>query len=426
MLDGKVLDSMDVDEASEDDDVFTFRFSGLNGVVREDDTAELYVLVDAVDNIDSGDTHTVTATIPIDGIRAVDAAGISDTYDSAAYANGFTVGEQTGGDLDITEGDDNPESQTVLIDEDDDTDGVLVLAFDLEADNMDVNVDAIPVGLVASTTVNGNARPDVDGVASRAILKMDGQTVDTVSIPASASKDYQVLFSDLDIDIAEGDTAEFSVYLDLNDADVSTFATSSTLYATTTGSNAAWDVEDEAGDSVTPGGSVSNSNDLITFHTEGLQVTLVSTDEEKSFSADDAGEQDQATYTIVFDVKALEEDIYLDRTVTRDDATAGGTAGDGFMWATTTDSSTGTSSVAATISVADSSAEYSTTQYKVSAGSTERFTLQVVLEAKADGFAAVKLTAVNWTTNSADTTPDNFFTSGLSDFKTGNVVLNVI
>ncbi len=420
IMDGKVLASMDVDEASEDDDVFTFRFSGLNGVVREDNTAELYVAVDAVDNIDSGDTHTVTATIPVDGIRAVDAAGISDTYDGTAYSEDFTIGEATGGDLDITEGDDNPESMTVLVDEDDDTDGVLVLAFDLDADNMDVNIDAIPVGLV--TTENDG----VDGPVSRVILKMDGQTIDTVAVPASAGTSYQALFSDLDIDLSEGDTAEFTVYVDLNDADVSTFATGTTLYATTTGSDSQWDVEDDAGDSVTPSGSVSNSGDTLSFQTEGVQVTLVSTDEEKSFTADAAGEKDEGTFTIVFDVTALDEDIYLDRSVTRDDTTAGGTAGDGFMWATTTDSTTGTSTaIAASISVADASAEYSTGLFKINAGQTERFTLQVVHRADTNGYEAVKLTAINWTTNSADTTPDNFHTSGLTDFKTGNLVLSV-
>ncbi len=426
VLDGETLGTMEVDEADEDDnDVFSFRFTGLDGVIEEDETGELYFVVTAVNNVDSGDVaKTLSIDVPANGVRAVDGENISETYVTAGEvtAETFNVTEETAGDLDISEGDNNPEDMVVQIDEDNDTDDVLVLAFDLESDNQDVTIDAIPVGLVATTD-------EVDGMAKRAILKLDGDIVDTQSIPSSATLTYQVLFDDLDIDLEDGETAEFEVYLDLNDADPTTFATGTTLYATTTGSAAAWDVEDSSGDDVTPGGSVSNASDgVLTFETEGITVTYVSSSATKSFEADAAGEQDVGTYTIVFDVTALDEDIYLDRTVTRDDATAGGSAGNGFMWATTTDSTVGTTTGGtASISVADSSVEFSAGIYKINSGSTERFTLTVLLDASdIDGYAAVILSAINWTTDSADATPDEFHTSGLDDLKTSNLNLNTI
>ncbi len=431
-LDGEKIGSLDVDEADEDSDVFSFRFTGLKGVIEEDAQGELFVAVTAVSNVDTGDiAKGLDVDIPANGIRAVDGAGLSETYVTAGEvtAETFNVTEATAGDLDISEGDDNPESAVVQVDEDDDTTGVLVMEFDLDANNQDVVVNDIPVGFV--TTENEG----VDGPVKRAILKMDGTTLDTVSIPAAAGTSYRAIFEDLDLDIDDGDTATFQVFVDLNDADVTTFATSSTLYATTTGSDDGWDVEDAAGDSITPDGSLSNSSDgVFTFETEGIQATFVSANAVKSFEADASTEQDVGTFTITFDVTAFDQDVYLDRTVTRDDATAGGSDGDGFMWATTTDSTVGTTTGGtASISVADASAEFTATSasggglFKVNSGQTERFTLTVLLDASdIDGYAAVKLTSINWTTDSTDTAPNNDYTSNLLDFKTANLNLNTI
>jgi hypothetical protein len=132
-LDGTKIGTLDADEGDEDNnDVFSFRFTGLKGVIEEGEEGELYVAVSAVGNIDSGDTAKVLSIdVPADGIRAVDAAGISDTYATAGEvtAETFSVEESEGGDLDLTEGDDNPDSTVVMVDEDDDTDDVLALEF---------------------------------------------------------------------------------------------------------------------------------------------------------------------------------------------------------------------------------------------------------------------------------------------------------
>ncbi|MBX4192421.1 peptidoglycan-binding protein, partial [Candidatus Parcubacteria bacterium] len=129
-LDGKKLATMDAGDVDKDSgDVYSFRFSGLNGVVREDDQANLYVSVDAVSNIDSGDSaKNIAVEIPENGIRAVDGAGISDTYVDSGdnLTETFTVGESSGGNLEIKEGDTNPNGQVVSVDEDDDTNGVQV------------------------------------------------------------------------------------------------------------------------------------------------------------------------------------------------------------------------------------------------------------------------------------------------------------
>lgn len=418
--------TLDVDEGDEDSsDIFSFRFTGLRGVIEEGEEENLYVAVSAISNVDSGDTDvTLDIDIPDNGIRAVDAAGISETYVDGTPDpdGGFTVTGATVGDLDISEGDDNPEGQVVTVDEDVDTDDVLVLEFELEANDQDVTVDDLPVGLVVSENEG------VDGPVKNAVLKANGTQIDSKSIPASAGTSYQVLFDDLDYDIDEGDTVVFQVLVDLNDADVTTFATSSTLYATTTGSDASWDVEDSNGDAVTPDGSVSNSGDLLVFHTEGVSVELVSTSESVTFEGDGtAGQKQVGTFTIVVDITANGEDMYIDKSATRDtglNPDGVGSAGNGFMYGTTSESTLGTSTISAVMTASGSTSGDSTNTFKINSGDTRRFTLTISSEAQNDGVMGFQLYGVNWDDEDGASSA-NFYTSNMSDFKTDLLTLLV-
>ncbi len=427
-LDGKRLATLDADEGDEDtNNVFSFRFTGLKGVVQEDEQSELYVAVTAVNNVDTGDiAKNLVFNIPQNGIRAVDAAGISETYVSSSESTTLTSGnvnvtEETAGDLDITEGDENPEGQVISVDEDNDTNDVLVLAFDMEADNQDVVVDDIPVGLTSTGLTGG-----IDVAVKRAILKKDGTTIKTKTISSTASAYQEVVFDNLDLDLEDGETAEFQVYVDLHDAEVGSFATGSTLYASTTGSDAQWDVEDAEGDSVTPGGSVNNSGDLLVFETEGIEVELVSTSNEIIFAGESAGQKQIAEFKIVVDITATGEDMYIDKDAAADYGRDGsGSAGSGFQWATTTTSTTGTTSVAAVVTATGSTSGDSTNTFKINEGQTRRFTMTVTLEAGNDGVAAVQLTGINY--DDADgSSAAEFYTSNMSDFKTDLRTLLII
>lgn len=420
-LDGKKIASLDVSKADEDtNNVYSFRFSGLKGIVKEDDKAELYVAVDTVSNVDSVDTNKVISVdVPLDGIRAVDAAGISETYATAneITPETFSVTEPVGGKVTITEADENPDGTVVSVDDTADTSDVTILSFDMEADEQDITITDLPVGLVTSENAG------VDGPVKRVKLEVDGKTLDTVTIPTSAGTSYQALFEDLDYTIANGKTVTFDVVVDLNDTDVTTFATGTTLYATTTGSNSAWDVEDEEGDSVTPSGSLTGNS--MTFYEDSIGVTLVSVAKSKSFSADASGEKDIGKYDITFKIKAIGADMYIDRDVTADPNRDGsGASASGFQWATTTDSTTGTTTTSATVSATDTKTGDTTSYYKINDGSERTFTVSVELEAGIDGVAAVQLTGINWSTTS--TLGTQFYTTNLDDFKTTLQTLYII
>jgi peptidoglycan hydrolase-like protein with peptidoglycan-binding domain len=388
VLGSRALNSSTVSESSNGDNFITI--SGLNFLVREGEEEVLTIALDALSNIDTADEQTgVDLTIPVDGIRGVDGAGINVYAPDALLTESFDVEGTTAGDLNLTEGDSNPDTnETVFVDEDDDTDDVLMLSFDLEADNQDITVDAIPVGFTSSSTsgtVAAAAAGQIDGIMSRAILKMDGEVVDTVSIPTTAVNFYLAVFDDLDLDIEDGETVEFEVYVDLNDADVSTFATGTNMIATTTASNTNWDVEDEEGDPVTvDGGTVTSGT--MTFSTAGVTVAPKTTS--ATAYPNDTAANSYGTYTITFNVTAFEDDIYIRNAAASTTPTVGAAVGiyydiEGTTW------TAGTESV-----IVSSTADLSGNYFVVDEGETEEFTLTVTLNPATAGTYSVELDAI--------------------------------
>ena len=91
-LDGKKLAEMDAAAGDKTSRTWEYRFSGLNGVIMKGKTGEITVKVTPVESLGANeDGETITATIPDDGIRAVGADGISDTYGLSLDAEAFTV-----------------------------------------------------------------------------------------------------------------------------------------------------------------------------------------------------------------------------------------------------------------------------------------------------------------------------------------------
>ncbi|MBC7836338.1 peptidoglycan-binding protein [Acetobacteraceae bacterium] len=144
----------------------------------------------------------------------------------------------------------------------------------------------------------------------------------------------------------------------------------------------------------------------------GIEVALVDTSVEKG------SQQNTGTFTMSFDVTAVDDDIYLDRSVTRVPPKEGISAGDGFSWIVMPDSTTDAVSATAVVVTKETESGDSRGAFKVSEGETRRFTMVVTLEAAHAGTIALGLASINWTTDSSDTTPDNQYTAGLGSFQT--------
>lgn len=427
VLDGKVLATLDVDEAEVNDagegdfttaadgnDVFSFRFTGLKGVIKEDDTADLYVQVTAVGNIDSTDaTADWYVLIPDDGIRAVDAAGISDTYVDAADLDEetFSVVEPDAGDVDLAASESDNEDRVISVSADSDTDGEEVMVFTLESQTSDNNVAEINIEF-ATTTATTTA---FTNVINQVHLYQGSTLVGSEDISATSTGGGSVLFDDLDIDIDEDDEVEFTVKVDFNDeADE---REGFTFYAYVDASDL--DIEDSEGDNVTVSGDVAGGN--IELRTSGISAAFKSADEVRT-NGSIAGDADSVDFTIKFSVTAVgDDDIYLDG----DAAQAVGT--DGLQWATTTDSSTGTSTAIAGILTADDgygSDDVTTSgakSFKIESGETRNFTFKVNIPAGTDNSAAgAKINSLKWDVDSGDSHA-NTYNFDMSDWTTDTV-----
>ena len=417
--DGKKLASLDGSAGDKNGRDWTFRFSDLNGVIREGDTSDFYVEVTPVSGIGSTeDGVTVTASFPTDAIRANDAENVSETYTpSGDSTNDFTVSSATNGNLSLSEASDNPDTTVVKGDTSNTTDGVTLLSFNLKAKNQDVTLNDLPVGLTVTGTSN------VGDVIQNVALMQGSKTLETKTVTSSGSS-AQVVFDNLSNQVINsGDSQNYTVVATVRKLGTGSSGTSfdagDTIVATTSAS-AAWDAEDRNGNTVNPTGSVTGG--VVTFQTTGITVTKTDASYTKTVGQN-AGEGDQTQYSISFKVTAGDDDLYIDRSIqkTLNPSVAGG----GIAWATTTSSNANVTNAGVTnFSAADSNSGDTGTSFKIPSGTTRTFTLNVTLTATATGFTGVQLTGINYDTDSNTNDSALYYTANLDTFKTADVSMS--
>ncbi len=419
---GSVVGSADVDDFSESSDVYSRSIQLNNVIVRDGDKARFLVSVDALNNIDSDDLDE-TWELTLDSIRYVDAQGAVITDASAGELDEpdatveFTFEDlQSSGDVEfrVSKGDNSPEDQVVEIDDVSDTNDVLLLEIELSAEGTDMTIDEIEFDI---TPTGANANEMIKEFK----LFVDGDEIDSIQSPSIATTvTDQILFTDLedDFEIRENDTVIVRLVADIFDTD-GNFGNGDSIVASYNSDNRdASVVEDENGDDVeTADRRGSVTGDVQTFYAEGIAVTFVSSNAVETFNADDAGESDQARYTIVFDVESFGDDFYIDRTVAEDEDQ--GDAGEGLSFLIT---NTADNTAVGLLSSSTTEAEDNANVFFVQEGEKRRFTLTVNVTATTSDFAEVSLEAINFGTAN-DNSNDEFFTSNLEDFKTDPLFL---
>lgn len=398
ILDGDVLARADVDEANEDDGEYTFRFSGLDGIVEDGEQGELEIAVSGVSNIDSADIgQNITVTIPEDGVRASSPNGVSETYDSGDFGATFSVepfAQAAGVELKVSESDSSPEAGTVDVDTDDETNDVGFLELSLEAEGSDINVSEL-VFTVESDGAN------VGEIINNLSIRVDGEEY-TKNV-STASTTATVVFDDLDIDIEEGQTVDVLVYGDVNELG-GNFTEGDTLKVSVTSANAdAIEAEDETGEDLVASDITGSANgEEQAFFAEGLTVTF--NDGSKELNQVDGADNDSAVFTIDFTVEAGEEDVFISTSTPFTVTGAGGISTSSFL---------------------DGDETSTNGNFEVAAGEEEQFTLTVVITntGAASGFYELKLDGILWNTTDSTVTY-NTYDFELDDFKSGVQFLN--
>ncbi len=443
LFDGKQVASVDADEFN-DDNAWTKTISLNGAVLKAGDTAELVVAVSGASNLDTNDAAD-TWTVDFRQVRFEDATGASISEDPTTGTRTFSFESfATAADTEfkISEGDDSiNDSHILVVDSSNDTDDEPILSYNVEIEgDASVHVDALPVGVVVTT------QDHVDQMVSRFTLWMDGEEVGSANMSDAIDDADGVevgtfeafLFDDLDLTLEGGEEYEFVVKADLYPtvgtgdlAEGDTIAASTTATMLELGSAYA-DIEDESGEDLAAADiSGSASSDASTVYVSGISVAYVSSNATKTVGSI-AGDPDVAELTLVFDVTAIgDEDVWVERDFAASGATASASV-DGQFWATTTDSTTGTSTSGftaigtPTLSASGSSSNDDTAgadqDFKINSGDTRRFTFMISIPAGGDNVnVGARITGIKWGTADDDDNMNNVYTSNLSDLKTTTI-----
>lgn len=411
-LDGKKLGTMNASDGDKDGRTWTFRFAGLNGIIKKGQTGNLYVKVTPVATVDTNETgQTVTAKLLADSVRAVGSDGISETYVTTAITQAFTVSTMTAGTLTVSAGSDNPKASQVAVSSST-TEGVKLLTFSLKAKNQAIDV----TDLVASFGTNDSLS---DVISTVKLMK--GSTV-LKSKTVSSGTYGTVTFDGVDLSLAKDQTVDLWIAADLKGD--SAYADNTTLIASTT--TAGWDVSDADGASVTP--SSAAVGNTMTLTATGIKVVkgTVTT----STTVGLAGGADITQYTIPFTVTAGDTDVFIGAAKTKvaSATTAPTASAGGVNYATTTGSTSGaTGEPTAALTATDViSGDVSGTAFKVPANTSRTLTFTAAITATTTGattagYTGVILTGINYGPTS--TLGTTYYTSNLDTFKTDLVYM---
>jgi hypothetical protein len=271
--------------------------SGMNFIVPKDSTRVLTIALDIYGSIDSTltDGDTFTLTVPVDGVRGIDGAGISQY--SPSTGNSFSRAFTPQGDLvdsaslQVSLSANTPRTTEVIAADgatDDELDEVTLMTFDLKADKDDVLV----TDLVATLTTAGAAS------ASTTYL-YDGSTL----IGSASVTTDTATFSNIDYTVPNGTTKTLTLKADIRNAD----ATATTITSRVAAGAGGIVAENSIGDSVAESGSAIG-NDLI-VRNAGPQFSLVSKSITYTPSQGFAGATSTARATFNVRVRAIGGDV---------------------------------------------------------------------------------------------------------------------
>jgi hypothetical protein len=387
-LDGKEIGRKAVSAFSSDSsDVYTYRFTGMTGVVKKDMKGQILVSVSGAPLMDTAD-----ATGEAWDVDFGTTVGTSTYYISALSANGryrdygdnlalSDVDFQKAGTASsdqkfkVTTSATNPLAQTVQVSNTSDTSDVLLAAFDAKAENAAMKVQKVPVvinvtgvdGVISDTSVFKNLKLYANGtlLATESVIVDNGIT-ETVTFGLNTKLNYG---------ISSNQTVKFEVKADINDIENSGVASSdfdNGDKAKVSVDSATMIVElDNASQDTVSNKSGSVTGNDMTFMSTGVQVTMGTMT--SSATANNLGEILSRTITLPVTVKALDETVYLD-DVAENAATPSGTQSFAFTF----EDSTGATKVIANSVVLQSNASTEGNGYRLDAGTEKTFTFTII------------------------------------------------
>jgi len=418
LVDGDEVASMDADSSSDWSSVanngnisggvstreYRLRFTGLNFGLESDETTVVSVAVSSLNNIDSNDDGA-TWNVDLGDMRVVDGTGFT-TNENYDVADSFSINSSSElASLDVSDSSDNMNATTIEVSKTSDTDGVAIYKFEIEEDN-NVNVNIEQMTLTFVTPIAENV------IIKRAYLYKGSSKVGEESMTANGV----VVFDNMDIDISGNDTEDFTVKVDLEDTNNGVrYTEGNTIAVSVTSIDLFTDANENDEGDITP--TVSATSETHELRTEGIMVEFVSKSEAKTFSADDALENDRGQFNINFKAQAFGSDMRLDKSCEEANADA---AGQGVEYTITNNAANDTTCV---LTSASTDSEDNADVYELDKGVWRNFTLTVEATAVTTAFAEVSVASINWGLLLTNLNA-NYYTFNLDNYKTGALSLN--
>jgi len=358
-VDGDEVARMNADDKDDylDEDRGTLRFSGLDIVANEDEELTIVIAATIQNNIDSEDMGDFN--VSVDTIRFFDADGVATTDDSTGDLGSpvgetveFTI-EEAGfeDEILVKTSSEDPDATTLKVEDDSKSDWLTVFMFDLDTDDSinDIELDSVQVTLDLSAAYNT--------VVDDAELVIDGTTIDDFTVGSTTAATTTLTFDvDGDVTIDAGDRVGAELKLRFKSLAVEGTTVKASIAGTPAGA-----VSGEGADDVDSTGGATG--DTHTLRSAGLDVTLKS--DSSSVTTADGNTNDYATYTLVLEVSAFDQDVFLSTNPATSTA-----------WSLT-DGAGNTVSAGTSTVVLTSSADEESGFFRIDEGSTETVTIKV-------------------------------------------------
>jgi hypothetical protein len=362
----------------------TFRFTGLDLVIKEDDELELTIAVTLPKNVRGAGSAaewslTATALRYFDGDNSsTDDKNTGDLGDSVD----FTIVERGHGEeLKFSVSRNNPEASTIVVDDSSRTNNTTILTYDIEAIDADIELDRLAVNIETGSAAYDDVVHAVRLVIGNKTFRSDS----IVTTGAYSTTSVNAVFDiDGDITIDEGDTETVKVIVDFKPQTL--YSNDETIVARITSTERDYTKAEGSDDITTFSGSVVGK--MHRLIADGLSIDA----ESVKFSTKTQG-QDATTgiFTMDFKVTAVEGDYYVKSFAsTSSDATTGGAR-------FTVEGAASFDSVTAILtSTAD---EDTTDVFTVREGETETFTLLVTVDPSVTGQYRIGLDRIMFSDN---------------------------
>ena len=399
-INGEKVTERDIDARTDFQDrkTGTVRISGLNIVLEEDEEVEMVIAVTVQNGVKDAGSNA-DWSITVDNLRYKDAQNVVTTDTSTGdlgNAVDFSIVERGDGEeLKFKTADNNPEEQTVVVDDKNRTNNVTVLGYSIEALGGDIELDRLYVNIQTGTAT-------FDDVVSDIRLKVGSKTFKKDDIVTTGNYSNNSVLVSFDIDkkvtIDEDDIEDITVLVDLKPT--TKYTNGETIMAQITSDERDMTKAEGADDVESFSGSIVGK--MQTLISEGVSVP---SDSVKMSTKTLTNNSTIGEFKIEFEVEAVEGDFYIaSQASTSSLATLGG-----VQYSVDTTSGTPTSLSA----ILDSTAKEQTDGvYVIREGRSETFTLIVTIDASAAGSHRVALEGLLFSSD----------TNGVTDGTTYNVM----